>query len=149
MPDLAESRKRERYRWARWLYDLYPAQAGGQLGSVQPDLLAETHVTTRLASNEELARDCLHQLPERPASHAMDVLARACAHQEAARTLITTALRTEVQALREVTGKLAAAGPHHQAATAAADVHAIALAVTNPGSPTRALGDLAETLATA
>ena len=110
VPDLAESRKRERSRWARWLYDLYPAEPGGQLGSVQPDLLAETHVTTRLASNEELARDCLHQLPERPASHAMDILARACAHQDAARTLITTALRTELEYLALPAGRTAVQG---------------------------------------
>lgn len=28
-------------RWARWLFDLYPAGPEGSLGSVQPDLLAE------------------------------------------------------------------------------------------------------------
>src|SRR6266571_5181170 len=41
VPDLAGQPAGELRGWARWLYGLYPAGPGGQLGMVQPDLLAE------------------------------------------------------------------------------------------------------------
>ena len=41
VPDLSDTSRERRGSWARWLYDLYPADGEGRLGSLQPELLAE------------------------------------------------------------------------------------------------------------
>jgi tetratricopeptide (TPR) repeat protein len=92
VPALAEISVEQQDLWARWLYDLYPAGIDGKLGSLQPDLLAETHVVRQLASAPDLARSCLRDLTKEQAEHALTVLARAWAHHDDTQRLITEAL---------------------------------------------------------
>ena len=96
IPKLDGASDDERRRWARWLYELYPPGPDGRLGSVQPDLLAETHVTSQLAADHDLARKCLQGLRADQAGHALTVLARAQAHHRDARQIIATALRADL-----------------------------------------------------
>jgi Tetratricopeptide repeat len=120
VPDLADAPQAQRRLWARWLYGLYPADIEGRLGSLQPDLLAETHVVDQLTSDPSLATACLAELPFLQAVYALTVLARAWAHQDGARSLITDALRADLAHLalpaafvalqtRSAVGKLLAA----------------------------------------
>ena len=84
VPDLAGATPGELREWGRWLYGLYPAGADGWLGSLQPDLLAETHVIRQLAADPGLTRACLHGLTKGQAEQALTLLARAWAdHPEA------------------------------------------------------------------
>jgi tetratricopeptide (TPR) repeat protein len=113
VPNLGGATEADQRRWARWLYALYPAEADGRsgslqsartdlnkpLGSVQPDLLAETFVTYQLDASPELANRCLRDLPRKQAGHALTVLARARAHQDRAARLIATALREDLEHL--------------------------------------------------
>ena len=64
VPELADAPFGQRRSWARWLYELYPADSDGRLGSLQPDLLAEAHTVTQLAGDPDLAAACLQTLPE-------------------------------------------------------------------------------------
>jgi len=75
---------------------LYPANIAGGLGSLQPDLLAETFVVRQLAGSPDLAQASLSDLSSGQAEHALTVLARAWVHQEAARRLIAEALRADL-----------------------------------------------------
>lgn len=99
IPGLAGASDDERRRWARWLYELYPPGRDGRLGSVQPDLLAEAHVTSQLAADPDLARPCLRDLRADQAAHALTVLARAQAQHGDARQIIATALRDDLASL--------------------------------------------------
>jgi tetratricopeptide (TPR) repeat protein len=99
VPDLSGSPLAQRRQWARWLYGLYPPDADGRLGPVQPDLLAERHVTGQLAADPELARACSRELSPQQAEHALTVLARAWAHQEQAPAVIAAALRADLAGL--------------------------------------------------
>jgi tetratricopeptide (TPR) repeat protein len=96
IPRLAGASDEERRRWAQWLYDLYPPDPDGRLGSVQPGLLAETHATIQLSNHPDLARACLQDLSADQAGHALTVLARAQAHHSDARQIIATALRADL-----------------------------------------------------
>jgi tetratricopeptide (TPR) repeat protein len=96
VPELADTSQAQRWLWARWLYGIYPAGPDERLGSLQPDLLAETHVVRQLAANARLARACLRNLRERQAEHALTVLARAWAHQDDAQRLIAEALHADL-----------------------------------------------------
>jgi tetratricopeptide (TPR) repeat protein len=96
VPELADTSPAQRRPWARWLYGIYPEGADGQLGSLQPDLLAEAHVVRQLAADPDLARTCLRDLPEQQAEHALTVLARAWAHQDDAERLIAEALQADL-----------------------------------------------------
>jgi tetratricopeptide (TPR) repeat protein len=96
VPDLADAPQALRRSWARWLYGLYPADSEGRLGSLQPDLLAETHVVRQLTSDTSLATACLSGLPFPQAVHALTVLARAWTHQDGARKLIADALHADL-----------------------------------------------------
>jgi tetratricopeptide (TPR) repeat protein len=96
VPRLAGASDQEPWRWARWLYELYPRTLDGQLGSLQPDLLAETHVTSQLAGDSDLARACLRDLRADQARRALTVLARAQAHHGEARQIIATALHEDL-----------------------------------------------------
>ena len=96
VPDLAGTPMAQRRAWARWLYGLYPADREGRLGSLQPDLMAETHVVEQLAADAELAKACLCDLSRPQAEHALTVLARAWAHHDEARQLIADALHTDL-----------------------------------------------------
>ena len=96
VPELSAESLAERRRWARWLYGLYPPGADGRLGSLQPDLLAEKHVTGQLHDDDDLARSSLRDLPEHQAEHALTVLARAWAHQDQAKQIIADALNVDL-----------------------------------------------------
>jgi hypothetical protein len=96
VPDLSDTSQERRRSWARWLYELYPADSEGRLGSLQPELLAETHTISQLAAAPDLAQACLRDLPNEQAEHALTVLARGWAHQDAARQLIAQALRADL-----------------------------------------------------
>ena len=99
IPDLTQSDLGTQRRWARWLFGLYPPEVDGQLGSLQPDLLAEIHVTTQLTADPGLAQACLRGLTQEQAERALAVLARAWEHHDNARQLITTALRDDLACL--------------------------------------------------
>jgi tetratricopeptide (TPR) repeat protein len=99
VPDLSGSPLTQRRQWARWLFGLYPPDADGRLGSLQPDLLAERHVTRQLAADPELARACLRDLSPPRAEHALTVLARAWSHQEQASAVIAAGLRADLAGL--------------------------------------------------
>jgi tetratricopeptide (TPR) repeat protein len=96
VPDLVDASQAQRRSWARWLYELYPEDTEGRLGSLQPDLLAENHVVNQLARDSELAAACLRELPEAQAEHALTVLARAWEHQAEAPRLIANALNADL-----------------------------------------------------
>ena len=96
VPDLAEAAAGTLRQWGRWLYGLYPAGPGGDLGSLQPDLVAEAHVTAELSADPALARACLSGLGSVQAAQALTVLARACAHRDDAPEVIATVLRADL-----------------------------------------------------
>ena len=99
VPELAGALLGELRKWARWLYGLYPPEADGRLGSLQPGLLAETHVTAQLAEDPKLARACLRGLEIGQAVHALTVLGRAWMHQENAKQIIAAALQDDLPRL--------------------------------------------------
>lgn len=107
VPDLDGSTTADRRRWGRWLYELYPADDGGRLGSLQPDLLAETLVVRELAASDELARACMSSLAEPQAERALTILARAQVHQRQARELIAGALSADLTNLAIPAAKVA------------------------------------------
>jgi tetratricopeptide (TPR) repeat protein len=96
VPELADAPLASRRAWARWLYGLYPSEADGRLGSLQPDLLAERHVVQQLAADRDLALRCLRDLPPQQAEQALTVLARAWAHQGPAESIIASALQSDL-----------------------------------------------------
>jgi hypothetical protein len=63
VPDLSDTSQERRRSWARWLYELYPADSEGRLGSLQPNLLAETRTISQLAAAPDLAQASLRDLP--------------------------------------------------------------------------------------
>ena len=81
-------------RVARWLRDLYPPGPGdlNWLGSLQPDRLAELHVTRELAASPELAIACMRHLDPRQARQAVTLLARASIDDPHAEILLSQAL---------------------------------------------------------
>ena len=99
VPGLGDCPKEQRVRWAQWLERVCPRGPDGQLGGLQPDMLAETHVVNQLAADSRLAQSCLQGLPGDQAERALAVLARACEHQDRARRLIATALRDDLAGL--------------------------------------------------
>ena len=78
----------------RWLREVYPADGSSWLGSIQPDLLLEYLVTSVFASNQELVRPVLANLPPDRAEYALTVLARALDHYPALATLLLRQLLT-------------------------------------------------------
>ena len=139
VPDLTGAALGERRRWARWLYDLYPAGVDGLLGPLQPDLLAEAHVVLQLSKDPALARGCLRGLPDRQAERAMTVLAQAWAHHQEAQNLLTAALRDDLGCLA-----VPAARASIQTRAELGDVLADALA--DAPAPPGVLADIAEAL---
>ena len=95
-PALANETQAQLRLWGRWLYGLYPPGADGSLGSLQPDLLAETHVVRQLANDPDLARRCLSGLTEPQAERALTILTRADAHQDDAGALISQTLAADL-----------------------------------------------------
>ena len=96
VPDLDDIPQAQRRTWGRWLYELYPADIQGRLGSLQPDLLAEVHVVRQLTADPGLAQASLTGLTREQAQHALTVLARAWGHQDAARQIIVDALHADL-----------------------------------------------------
>ncbi len=134
VPDLSGTSLAQRRRWARWLYGLYPAGADGRLGSLQPDLLAEQHVTGQLAADPELARGCLCDLGQQQAEHALTILARAWAHQDDAKPIIAAALCADLVHLAAAAATVALQTRSDMAALLAA---ALADAPVQPGELAR------------
>ena len=99
VPDLTGSPAVDLRRWARWLYDVYPAGPDGRLGSVQPDLLAEHHAATQLTTDPGLARTVLADLTGGQASQALTVLARAWELYEDTGPVIERALHADIAGL--------------------------------------------------
>ncbi|MFE4700369.1 ATP-binding protein, partial [Streptomyces sp. NPDC056738] len=65
---------------ATWLKDLYPAPAGAEWGSLQPDRIAEHHLGTEAGREPDLFTRILTHLPGRQATQALTVLARTSQH---------------------------------------------------------------------
>jgi tetratricopeptide (TPR) repeat protein len=99
VPDLAGASAGDLLRWARWLYDLYPAEPDGRLGMVQPDLLAEHHVATQLTASPGLIQAFLRDLTLNRSERALTVLARAWELHENVGPLIEAALRANATEL--------------------------------------------------
>jgi tetratricopeptide (TPR) repeat protein len=95
VPGLSGRPAAERLRWAQWLEELYPADAYGPSGVIQPEMVAETHVVGQLADDPDLAQSCLRGLSAERAEHALAVLARARAHQDDAGALAAPAHRDD------------------------------------------------------
>lgn len=74
---------------ADWLRELYPPDDDRKwLGRLQPDRLAELHVTRQLSGSEELLAACLKNLDERQERRALVTLARAAQELEAAEEIL-------------------------------------------------------------
>ena len=71
-------------RFLSWLRELYPTSSSSWLGTIQPDLLLEYLVTSVFSGSRELDDVALTGLPEGPANHALEVLARSLDHYPAA-----------------------------------------------------------------
>ncbi|MFC4495724.1 tetratricopeptide repeat protein [Streptomyces ovatisporus] len=89
----AESRAGLRRRTARWLGSLHPAPVEGAVAPLQPALLAERHVTTRLHESPELAAAIRDRLDVVQALRALTLLTRATAHHPHAAGLLEDWLR--------------------------------------------------------
>ncbi|WP_346619577.1 tetratricopeptide repeat protein [Blastococcus montanus] len=96
VPDLAgaEGHRRALARWMRRHYP--PDRSDDWLRGLQPDLLAESHITTVLAADPDVASSLLGGLPEPQARRALTVLTRAARYQPAAHQLLCTALRSDL-----------------------------------------------------
>lgn len=86
-PSLAGIDRRLTRRYAGWLTSLYPAEAaGGDLGAVHPDLLAESLAVQVLHEQPPDRRTALFQgLSAAQAAQALTTLGRASAHQQIGR----------------------------------------------------------------
>jgi tetratricopeptide (TPR) repeat protein len=84
---------------ASWLAGQYPGDAGGEgLGTVQPDLLAETLAVRALHRCTVSQRRALFNgLPKRQVIQLLTVLGRARTHQDNVEVLIDEALSTDLQ----------------------------------------------------
>ncbi|WP_165396273.1 tetratricopeptide repeat protein [Streptomyces sp. F001] len=65
---------------ATWLKDLYPAPAGSEWGSLQPDRIAEYHLGTEAGREPALFTRILTSLADTQATQALTVLARTGQH---------------------------------------------------------------------
>ena len=102
-----------RRKTARWLSQLYPGPVPGSVGSIQPDLLAEHHVTTHLHGAPELADALREYVDSASALRALTILTRAHAHQPHAADLLTNWLRHRLADLyeRAITVAIETPGP--------------------------------------
>jgi tetratricopeptide (TPR) repeat protein len=97
VPDLRDDEPLRRHV-ARWLRQLYPADAG-YWGALQPELVAETHIIQQLVECPELIMTGLAQLREEQARHVIRMLSLGAAHHRAGRQLLETLLRTDIEGL--------------------------------------------------
>ena len=107
IPELAGHQEEQRLRWAKWLYDLYPAGPDGRLGSPRPHLLAEAHVVGQLAADPVLTRVFLRGLTAEQAEHSLTVLARAGTYQSRPQQVIAAALRDDLPHLGMAAARVA------------------------------------------
>jgi predicted Zn-dependent protease with MMP-like domain/tetratricopeptide (TPR) repeat protein len=105
VPDLAGLADEELRQWGTWLAGLYPG-ADGEMGPVQPGLLAEHHAVTELAADPALARAVLSGLEGRQAVRALTVLGRAWELHEEAGPVIGAALRADLAGLAAPAGQV-------------------------------------------
>ncbi len=87
VPELSDSRARNRYDVARWLQDLYPGEGEYQLSLLRPHVLAEHLVVRELSADARFADDALNSLSQDSAHHALTVLGYATTHEENAARL--------------------------------------------------------------
>ncbi len=86
-----ESRRRD---VARWLHQLYPP-ASGYWGSLQPELIAETHVIEQLVDCPELIKD-VPELRAEQTYQMLTVLSAGAVYQPAGLVLLEQALRADI-----------------------------------------------------
>jgi hypothetical protein len=110
LPHLSGSAQEERARWAQWLGGLYPSEADGRLGTLRPEMLAETHVADLLAADEVLARGLLRHLPPGQAEHALSMLAWAGTHAPTAAAVLEAALNYDLAHLAVPAARVALRG---------------------------------------
>jgi tetratricopeptide (TPR) repeat protein len=110
LPGLSGEAQEQRALWAQWLAVLYPAAPDGRLGGLEPDMLAEAHVTDLLARDEVLARALLRNLPPHQAEHALTLLARASAYGSRAPEIIAAALHYDLPHLARPAAHVAIQG---------------------------------------
>jgi tetratricopeptide (TPR) repeat protein len=110
LPHLSGSDQEQRARWAQWLGGLYPSEADGRLGLLQPELLAETLVAGLLAGDEVLARALLRNLPPGQAEHALSMLAWAGTRDPAAADVLEAALNYDLAHLAVPAARVALRG---------------------------------------
>ncbi len=96
VPDLAGTAPGDLRSWGRWLLQLYPSDATGRMGSIQPDLLAEHHIMTQLTGDPGLAKAILTSLTVDQADQALTVLGRAWTLHDGAGPAIEAALRADL-----------------------------------------------------
>ncbi|GFJ95229.1 tetratricopeptide repeat protein [Phytohabitans rumicis] len=92
-------------RWVGWLYHLYPADGAGavdRLGTLQPDLLAETLAVNELTTCTRDQRAAIFTgLTAGQAVQALTILGRATIHHPAAVDLIEIALQTDTPVMAD------------------------------------------------
>ncbi|MGH3156232.1 MAG: hypothetical protein ACRDNF_06625, partial [Streptosporangiaceae bacterium] len=110
LPHLSSGAHEDRGRWARWLAGLYPAGPDGRMGTLQPDMLAQTQVAGLLAADSVLARALLRNLPREQAEHALSMLARAGARDRGAREVLDAALHYDLAHLAVPAARVATRG---------------------------------------
>ncbi|MEU8220143.1 hypothetical protein AB0C47_30735, partial [Micromonospora taraxaci] len=105
-----------------WLYGLYPAAgAGGGLGTLQPDLLAENLAVAVLSESTPAERSRTMQgLAPGQAVQALTVLSRARSHQSDAAEMIDVALAADLPVMTEAVLQVGLQFPGMLASRAAA-----------------------------
>lgn len=94
VPHLAGATDAERSSVARWLQALFPGKMPGELGSLQPHLLAEYLVVRELA-NGDFFSEALSNLPEDRANHAFTILGQAAQRDPRASDMIQKAVEAD------------------------------------------------------
>jgi tetratricopeptide (TPR) repeat protein len=88
---------------ALWLRELYPPEAGGELGVLRPDRLAELHVSRELGRSAALAQACLTGLDPVQARRALVLLARASGEHPTARSLLESSMARFADVIKGMT----------------------------------------------
>ena len=98
VPVLADATAERIEAVVAWLQMLYPGQQSREIGTLQPNLLAEHLVVQELAADSAFRR-VLTNLPYPAARHAMTVLGRATRHSDEANAILREALAADVRNL--------------------------------------------------
>lgn len=97
VPDLRESESHRR-AVARWLAQLYPS-GPGRWGSLQPEVVAETHVIEQLEKCPELVLADLPGLRSEQTRQMLTLLSMGAAHQPAGRALLEQVVSADFERL--------------------------------------------------